>query len=223
MESFYFHIISCFANQSDQPLLELRGSRPRESEHQQLFMFYILKQQERRQFMNQHPCLSTSRPRRHDNAARHVVGNDFLLLFRQLGEEFLIFSRCDVSLDFTASLPFEIFGNETFVVHLEIVAHILLCRSIVTHHQVGIFAHDMHLLDFLLVELVEHAVVLQFVAQLIFFQPADGHCLIQHHETTIQFQRTDVRQIQERLLHFIHLGILKRVKEHPPLGFDNIQ
>ena len=47
MKSLDFHVVRRIANQFHQPLLEFRGSRPGESQHQQLLVLHILQQQQR--------------------------------------------------------------------------------------------------------------------------------------------------------------------------------
>ena len=46
MKSLDFHVVRRIANQFHQPLLEFRGSRPGESQHQQLLVLHILQQQQ---------------------------------------------------------------------------------------------------------------------------------------------------------------------------------
>ena len=59
----------------------------------------------------------------------------------------------NIEVNLTPEAPY-IFLYEGRIIHQEVIADKLCGSIIVTHHHVGIFAHDMNLLDSLLVELI---------------------------------------------------------------------
>ena len=140
-----------------------------------------------------------------------------------LSEKLLVFLRCQVALDLAHPLALEIFRDEFPVVHLEIVLHVLQGRLVVFHHQVGVFAHDMHLLDFLSIELVEHTVVVLLVSGLVVFYPSDVHGVVEHKESAFEFERADFRQVQEGLFHVFQLQVFKMTEEGVGACFDLVQ
>ena len=92
----------------------------------------------------------------------------------------LIFLGCDISFYLTDTFTFEIFLHKPFIIHLEVILHILQSCIIVTYHQIGIFTHNMHLLNFLLVKLAQHSVVILLITQFAIFDTADIHSVIKH-------------------------------------------
>ena len=69
MEGFDFHKVCGIANECHKPLLELYRRRTREGEHQQLFVLYILKQEQGCQLVCQHTSLTASRSGCHHYAS----------------------------------------------------------------------------------------------------------------------------------------------------------
>ena len=124
-----------------------------------------------------------------------------------------VFCRSQVPFYLAKTLALEIFAYKLPVVHLEVVLHILQCRVIVANHQVGIFAHDMHLLNLLFVELVKHPVVILLVALFAVLQPFDIHSIIEHKEPAFQFQRINLLQVQQRLFYFWQPYITESTKQ----------
>ena len=70
---------------------------------------------------------------------------------------------------------------------MEIVLNILQGRMVISHHQIGIFAYNMHLLDFQLVEFVEHPVVVLLISRFVVLYSLDIHGIIKYQETTFKF------------------------------------
>ena len=117
-----------------------------------------------------------------------MVVDDGFLLFRKVIEQLLELCRTDVAFNLSCAVALEIFVNEQAVVHVEIIVHIAQGGIIVFHHQVGIFADDVDLLYFLLVEFVEHAVVVLFVAHaVVHLFAVDGHGVVEHEKSSLQF------------------------------------
>ena len=159
--------------------------------------------------MNQHPRLPAARTGRYHDATRFLVRDDFHLTLRQLPEKLLILHRSQIPLNLVRPLPFEIFDNKLLVIHLEIIPDILQCRPVILYHQIGIFAHDMHLLDFLLVELVQHPIVFLLVPQPVILQAPYLHGIVQDQETTLQLDCANLGQVQESLFHIPYLRFAK--------------
>ena len=94
---------------------------------------------------------------------------------------------CQVTLYLVCSVSFEIFYDKLSVVHLEIVLNILQGRMIIFYHQIGIFAYNMHLLDFQLVEFVEHPIVVLLVSRLVVLYSLDIHGIIKYQKSAFKF------------------------------------
>ena len=103
--------------------------------------------------------LSTAWTSCNHNAARFLVSNNFPLSFRHIPEQLFVFSLGDILFNFGRAFSLEIFVDEQLVVHLKIILDVLEGCFIVLYHKVCILANDMNLLDFLFVELIEHAVI----------------------------------------------------------------
>ena len=114
--------------------------------------------------MHQHTCLSAARPGSHNDTTGVLVGDYLHLAFRQLTEQLFVFRRRQVALYFAYALSLEIFCDELLIIHLEIILHILQRCAVTANHQIGVFTDDMHLLDFLFVKIIEHAVVVFLVS-----------------------------------------------------------
>ena len=141
--------------------------------------------------MNQHTCFSTAGTCCDNNTTRILVGNNLHLAFRQLTEQLSIFLRRQITLYFIYPVPFEIFRDKFLIVHLEIVPHILQSCIIILHHQIGILTHDMNLLNLLLVEFIQHSVVIQLISRFIVLYSLDIHGVIKNQKTAFKFERTD--------------------------------
>ena len=171
-------------------------------------MLHVLEQQQRRQLVDQHPCLTASRPCCDDDAPGLLVGDNLHLPGRQLPENLVVFLRRDVTLDLAEPFALEILGDELLVVHLEIVLHKPESLIVVSDHEVGILAYDVHLLDFLLVELVEHPVVADFEFRAV-LHPMNCHGIVKHEESSFKLHQPNLQQKEECLL---HVGKLKGIE-----------
>ena len=221
MEGLDVHIIDGITYQFYQAAFKFCGCRPGKSEHQELLMLHILKQQERSQLAYQHKCLAAAGTCGHHDTLGDIVGDDFVLAVGKAVEQLMIMRRRDVARYLFGPVALEIFPHKQLVVHLEIVTHIPQGRLIVAHHQIGILSHDMHLLDFLLVELIKHAIILFLELQAPVFFPPYLHGLIEHKETTLYLERAYHREIEQCLLDIFQLQ-RRRIKEkrfHTHLGF----
>ena len=141
--------------------------------------------------MHQHPCFTTAWTSCYDDAVRLLVGDNLHLCFRQQLKQLLIFLRCEIPFYFSDTLTFEILSHKVLVICLEVILHILQCRIIISHHQIGIFANDMNLLNFLLVEFVQHSVVFLLVSEFAVFYSANVHSVVEHQKSAFEFQRTN--------------------------------
>ena len=81
----------------------------------------------------------------------------------------------------------------------------------------------MYLLNLLLVELVQHPVILLFVARLIILYPLDIHRIVKHQETTFQLESPNLRQIQKCFFHIFQLQIFHSTKKRLRTRFQLIQ
>ena len=91
------------------------------------------------------------------------------------------------------------------VVHLEIILHILQGGVVIPYHQVGIFAHDVNLLNLLLVEFVEHAIILLLIAQAKFLGALNRHCIVEYQESSFQLHGSYLGEIEQGFLHVLQL------------------
>ena len=73
VECLYLHKVCRISYKFHEPLLEFCGCRTRESEHEQLLVLHVLKQQKRCEFVHQHARLSASGSRRYHYASRTLV------------------------------------------------------------------------------------------------------------------------------------------------------
>ena len=135
----------------------------------------------------------------------------------------LILIRSDIPLYFLYTLTFEIFQDKLLVIHLEVILHILQGYIIVAYHQIGIFAHDMHLLYLLFVELTEHTIVFLFITQSAVLDTTDVHGVIEHMETSLQFQGTNLRQVEQCFFYIFQLYIPYATKQVVSIDFKIIQ
>ena len=81
----------------------------------------------------------------------------------------------------------------------------------------------MHLLNLLLIELVQHPVILLFVARLIILYPLDVHRIVKYQETTFQLESPNLRQIQKCFFHIFQLQIFHSAKKRLRTRFQLIQ
>ena len=142
--------------------------------------------------MDENSRLATSGTCCYHDTTRLLVLQDFFLAVRKFTKDLFVFRRCHISLDVFHTLPLEVFGNESLVIHQEIILHILQGFLIVLHHQVGVFAHDMNLLHFLLVKFIEHTIFFLLVPQSVVLQTLDVHGIVKHQKSAFEFQGTDL-------------------------------
>ncbi len=138
--------------------------------------------------MNEHACLPASRSCRHHYALGFSVFDNLFLLQRQIAEQLSVFHWREVVLQFLLPFAVEVFLHKQAVVHLEIVLYVFQCGIIVSHHQVGIFAHDMYLLHFLFVEFIDRLVVFFFVAHAHLLESVDVHGIVEDKKSSLKFQ-----------------------------------
>ena len=55
----------------------------------------------------------------------------------------------------------------------------------------------MYLLYFLLVEFVQHPVVVLLVSRLVVFEPFDVHGVVEHQKAAFELERADFRQVEQ--------------------------
>ena len=91
------------------------------------------------------------------------------------------------------------------VVHLEIILHILQGCIIISNHQVGIFAHNVYLLNLLLVEFIEHPVIFLFVSQAKFLGALNCHRIVENQKTSLQLHGSYLGEIEQGFLHVFQL------------------
>ena len=91
------------------------------------------------------------------------------------------------------------------VVHLEVILHILQGGVVIPYHQVGIFAHDVNLLNLLLVELIEHAIILLLIAQSGFLDTLNRHRIVEYQESSFQLHGSYLGEIEQGFLHVLQL------------------
>ena len=75
--------------------------------------------------MDQHSCLSTTGSRRYHDTTRVFVRDNLHLFFGKHTKNMLIFLGCDISFYLTDTFTFEIFLHKPFIIHLEVILHIL--------------------------------------------------------------------------------------------------
>ena len=91
------------------------------------------------------------------------------------------------------------------VVHLEVILHILQGGVVIPYHQVGIFAHDVNLLNLLLVEFIEHAVILLLIAEARLLDAFNCHCIVEYQESSFQLHGSYLGEIEQGFLHVFQL------------------
>ena len=64
--------------------------------------------------------------------------------------------------------------------------HILQGGIVIPYHQVGIFAHDVNLLNLLLVEFIEHPIVFLLVAQARLLDAANRHRIVEYQKSSLR-------------------------------------
>ena len=142
--------------------------------------------------MDQYTGLAAAGSGRNHDAVGLLVGDDLHLSLGERPEELFVFLGRQVTLDLVDALAAEVFRNEAPVVHLEVVLYELQRRVVVLDHQIGILAHDVDLLDLLLVEGIEQPVVVDLVARLVVFDPADVHRVVEDQKPPFELQRSDL-------------------------------
>ena len=173
--------------------------------------------------MDQHTGLAATGSSRNHDAVGLLVGDDLHLSRGERPEELFVFLGRQVALDLVDALAAEVFRNEAPVVHLEVVLYELQRRVVVLDHQIGILAHDVDLLDLLLVEGVEQPVVVDLVARLVVLDPADVHRVVEDQKAPFELQRSDLREIEKCLLDLAQLQVVPPEEHRPVIGLELIQ
>ena len=91
------------------------------------------------------------------------------------------------------------------VVHLEVILHILQGGVVIPDHQVGIFAHDMYLLNLLLVEFIEHAIIFLLIAEAKFLGALNRHRIVEYQESSFQLHGSYLGEVEQGFLHIFQL------------------
>ena len=210
VEGLDFHIVGGGAHKVEEAFLELGGGGPREGEHQQLLVLHVFQEQQRGQFVYQHPRFAASRPCRHDDVFRPVVVDNLALSVGEAAKELLIPGRCDVAAYLLAPLLLEMLVDELAEVEGEIVVDELQGGVVVADHQVGIFAHDMNLADALLVEFVQQPVLLLAISRAAVGRPAYLHGVVDDDEAAFYLHQLGLGEIEQRFLYVGNGGLAGR-------------
>ena len=72
------------------------------------------------------------------------------LRFRQFSKQLVVFFWRDIPDDLCGPLSLEVFCDEFFEIQMKIILNKLQCGVVILYHQIGVFAYDVDLLDFLL-------------------------------------------------------------------------
>ena len=152
-----------------------------------------------------------------------MVVDDFFLSLGERSEELLILRRRYVALYLCLSLALEVLCDETLVVHLKVILHILQGRVIIAYHQVGIFAHDVYLLNLLLVEFIEHPIVFLLVAQARLLDAANRHRIVEYQKSSLQLHGSYFGEIEQGFLHVFQLQGRVVGEERLLAGFQIVQ
>ena len=118
------------------------------------------------------------------------------------------------------TITLEVFRHKSLVIHLEIILHILQCCIVVANHQVGIFAYNVHLLNLLSIELIQHTIVFLLVTKTVILDATDVHGVIEYKKTSFQFQRAYLRQVEQCLFYVLQLHIPKPTEKSMFLRFE---
>ncbi len=102
----------------------------------------------------------------------------------------------DVPVNLLGPLPLEILFDKLFKIQLEIIPHKAQRGVVVPDHQVGVFPHNVNLLNLLAVILLQHLVVPSFVLYLVVQnQPPYLHAVIEDQKSPLQLHRVNLRQV----------------------------
>lgn len=109
------------------------------------------------------------------------------------------------------------------VVHLEVILYILQGGVIIPYHQVGIFAHDVNLLNLLLVEFIEHAIIFLLIAEARFLDAFNCNRIVEHQKSSFQLHGSYLGEIEQGFLHVLQLQEEKSEKSDWLLDFRSFR
>ena len=220
VEGLDFDEVGGVADEVEQAALEFGGGGAREGQHEQLLVLDVFEQQQGRELVDQDAGLAAAGAGGDDDARRPLVADDGPLGGRERAEELLVLARGDVPVDFRQAIALEVLGDELAEIHLEVVPHVPQGGGVVLHHQVGVFADDVDLPDLLLVELVEHPVVLDLVPVFHVGETVDFHGVVDDQEAALQLHGADFREVEQRVLDFVDAegAALGEQRAFPPRG-----
>ena len=122
--------------------------------------------------------------------------DDLGLSVREFPEQLTIFFRRDVTVNLYRPFALEIGLDELSEIHLKVVAHKAQRGLIIPYHQVGVLSHNMNLLYFLAVILIQHPVILRLItAAVVLDQPFEFHAVVEHQKAAFETQRARFGQI----------------------------
>lgn len=99
----------------------------------------------------------------------------------------------------------------------------MLSSVLIAYHQVGIFAHDVYLLNLLLVEFIEHPIVFLLVAQARLLDAANRHRIVEYQESSLQLHGSYLGEIEQGFLHVLQLQGKEVGEERLLAGFQIVQ
>ena len=128
--------------------------------------------------------------------------------FRERADELLVERGRHAPLELLFASALEVGLEKVFVGKFKIVAHVALRRLPVAHHEVCVLAHDVDLLNALLVVVVEKVVVLlQVLFAVVGLEPFDPHREIGDEEASVHAEEAVAVQKEQRLFEFVRSGL----------------
>ena len=195
-----FDIMGGGADQIDQALFEFGGGRAGEGEHQELLGADVLLHQKGGELVHEHAGLAAAGSRRDGDVLGARI-DDGLLLRRQTAENALVLMLGHVEPEFLRLGPAEVAGNEGAVVEMEVVLHVAQRQVVVLHHQIGVFADDVNLLNLLLIVRVEPGVVaLAELTLVVGNESDDRECVVENEKTAVEPHGADAGEIEHGIL-----------------------
>ena len=130
--------------------------------------------------MHQYSRFSATRPGSNHYVLAVFIFYYFSLPRRKLVNDFMILLWSDVVVDFVFAISLEIFLQEHLVFQGKIIAHKSQRLLAIANHHVGVFANDVDLLHFHLVEIIQLFVVVDFIFyQIVLFDSVYFKSIIQ--------------------------------------------
>ena len=194
----------------DQPGLEFQGGRARESEHHKLLGPDVFGEHQVGELVHQYSRFAASRPRRHDDVLC-LREENFLLRVGERADELFVERGRHAAFQFLFPSAPEVGFEEVRIGKLKVVPNVALRRLAVADHEVRVFAHDVNLLDALLVVVVEEGVVLlPVLSAVVGDEPLEPHRKVGDEEAPVDRHESVSMQKEERLLEFVRRGLLAK-------------